>query len=55
MAQVCYEFDVPYAVIRVISDHANPKAKDHFTDFLKQWTGRYASGALLSYTASRAL
>lgn len=55
MAQVCYEFGVPYAVMRVISDHANQNAKDHFTDFLEQWAGRYSCGVLLKFMASRAL
>lgn len=55
MAQVCYEFGVRYAVMRVISDHANQNAKDHFTDFLEQWAGRYTCGVLLRFMASRAL
>ncbi|CAM4051045.1 adenosylhomocysteine nucleosidase [Bordetella tumbae] len=55
MAQVCYEFGVPYAVMRVISDHANQDAKDHFTNFLEQWAGRYTCGVLRQFIASRVL
>jgi len=55
MAQVCYEFGVPYAVMRVVSDHANQNAKDHFTDFLEQWAGRYTCGVLLKFMANRAV
>jgi len=54
MAQVCYEFGIPYAVMRVISDHANQDAKDHFTDFLTQRAGRYTCGVLSRFIASRA-
>ncbi|MBO1114107.1 5'-methylthioadenosine/adenosylhomocysteine nucleosidase [Bordetella petrii] len=53
MAQVCYEFGVPYAVMRVVSDHANQHAKDHFAHFLEQWAGRYTCGVLLKFMASR--
>jgi len=53
MAQVCHEFGVPYAVMRVISDHADQHAKGHFADFLEQWAGHYTCGVLLKFMASR--
>lgn len=54
MAQVCYESGVPYAVMRVISDHADPSAKEHFADFLEHRAGRYTCGVLSRLMESRA-
>jgi len=53
MAQVCYEFGVPYAVMRVVSDHADQSAKDHFANFLEHSAGRYTCGVLLKFMANR--
>jgi len=54
MAQVCYESGVPYAVMRVISDHADPSATEHFADFLQHKAGRYTCGVLSRLMESRA-
>src|SRR5690606_34374812 len=54
MAQVCYESGIPYAVMRVISDHADPGAKEHFADFLEHRAGRYTCGVLARLMESRA-
>ncbi|CAM4257759.1 5'-methylthioadenosine/adenosylhomocysteine nucleosidase [Bordetella muralis] len=54
MAQVCYEFGVPFAVMRVVSDHADHAAKDHFSDFLEKKARHYTCGVLLKFIASRA-
>jgi len=53
MAQVCYEFGIPYAVLRVISDHADPGAKLQFADFLERKAGRYTWGVLSKFLQAR--
>jgi len=55
MAQICYEYGIPYAVMRVISDHADESAKDQFADFLEQKAGHYTCGVLLKLMAGRGL
>lgn len=42
VAQVCFEFGVPYAVIRTISDKANENASIDFNRFLERVAQRYA-------------
>lgn len=42
VAQVCYELDVPCAVIRTISDKANEHAATDFMRFVKSVAARYA-------------
>jgi adenosylhomocysteine nucleosidase len=36
IAQVCYEFDIPFIVIRTISDNANQEATFSFQAFIEQ-------------------
>ncbi|MFY3552150.1 5'-methylthioadenosine/adenosylhomocysteine nucleosidase [Achromobacter insolitus] len=55
MAQVCYEFGVPYAVLRVISDQADHAAKADFTDFLMNLARVYTAGILAPLLKSGAL
>ncbi|MGV8894442.1 MAG: 5'-methylthioadenosine/adenosylhomocysteine nucleosidase [Burkholderiaceae bacterium] len=42
VAQVCFEFGIPFAVIRTISDKANENACIDFNSFLEQVAQRYA-------------
>jgi adenosylhomocysteine nucleosidase len=42
VAQVCVELDVPFAVIRAISDNANENAATDFMRFVKSVAARYA-------------
>lgn len=42
VAQVCFEFGVPFAVIRTISDKANENASIDFKRFLERVAQRYA-------------
>jgi adenosylhomocysteine nucleosidase len=42
VAQVCFELDVPFAVIRTISDNANEDAATDFMRFVKSVAARYA-------------
>ncbi|RJG07627.1 5'-methylthioadenosine/adenosylhomocysteine nucleosidase [Noviherbaspirillum cavernae] len=44
VAQVCFEFGVPYAVIRTISDAANEDAPVDFLKFIERVASRYAFG-----------
>jgi len=46
MAQVCYEHDVPHAIVRTISDTADDHATALFTTFLTDIAGAYSSGVL---------
>lgn len=41
VAQVCYEYKIPYTVIRTISDHANEKATLDFNKFINQISNIY--------------
>jgi adenosylhomocysteine nucleosidase len=44
VAQVCFEFGIPYAVIRTISDAANEDAPLDFMQFIERVAARYAFG-----------
>ena len=44
VAQVCAEFDVPFAVIRTISDTADEHAPMNFMQFIDRVAARYAFG-----------
>jgi adenosylhomocysteine nucleosidase len=44
VAQVCFEFGVPFAVARTISDNANEDAPVDFLQFIQRVAARYAFG-----------
>ena len=44
VAQVCFEFGVPFAVIRTISDGANEESPQDFMHFIERVASRYAFG-----------
>lgn len=46
MAQVCYEFGVPFVVIRTISDTADEHAAVNFPRFVKKVAQRYTEGII---------
>ncbi len=46
LAQVCYEHDVAFAVVRTISDTADADAPASFMEFLHALSGTYSSGIL---------
>jgi adenosylhomocysteine nucleosidase len=46
IAQVCYEHDMPCAVVRTISDTADDHAHASFKSFLTDIAGSYSSGIL---------
>jgi adenosylhomocysteine nucleosidase len=46
VAQVCYYFDVPFALIRTISDGGDEAAKEHFSESLNSLAAHYAAGII---------
>jgi adenosylhomocysteine nucleosidase len=42
VAQVCYEYDIPFTIIRTISDTADEKSIHDFPLFIKQISGKYS-------------
>jgi adenosylhomocysteine nucleosidase len=55
IAQVCYEHDVPCAVVRTISDTADDHAHMSFASFLTDIAGTYSSGILRRFLAAYAV
>ncbi|NLA51233.1 MAG: 5'-methylthioadenosine/adenosylhomocysteine nucleosidase [Alcaligenaceae bacterium] len=46
VAQVCYEYEIPFAIFRIISDRADSQASMDFNDFLSEVAPNYASPIL---------
>jgi adenosylhomocysteine nucleosidase len=51
VAQVCYEYGIPFNVIRIISDKANDNALIDFPRFAQRVASAYALGILKLYLA----
>ncbi|WP_457615633.1 5'-methylthioadenosine/adenosylhomocysteine nucleosidase [Lutibacter sp.] len=51
VAQVCFEYDIPFSIIRTISDKANDNATIDFPKFAKAVASNYALGILKNYFA----
>ena len=49
VAQVCYEYDLPFQIIRIISDKANDNSHIDFPKFADEVAGKYALGVLEKY------
>lgn len=49
VAQVCYEYDIPFSIMRVISDKANSDAHIDFPLFVTQIASKYALGIFKKY------
>ena len=49
VAQVCYEYNIPFSIIRIISDKANDNAHIDFPKFAKEIASHYALGILKEY------
>lgn len=47
VAQVCYEYEVPFAIFRIISDRADSTARGDFNDFLNEVAPNYASAIVM--------
>ncbi|MBN3856107.1 5'-methylthioadenosine/adenosylhomocysteine nucleosidase [Paraburkholderia sp. Ac-20340] len=52
IAQVCYEYGVPCAVVRTISDTADEHASASFSSFLTDIAGTYSTGILRQFLAA---
>lgn len=53
VAQVCYEYGVPFSVIRTISDSADEAAPVDFTKFIRFVASAYARGIVEALFAAR--
>jgi len=51
VAQVCYEYNIPFSIIRIISDKANDNATIDFSKFSNTIASNYALGILKNYFA----
>ena len=49
VAQVCYEYQIPFSIFRTISDKADDNAHVVFQKFAKQVASKYALGILRAY------
>jgi adenosylhomocysteine nucleosidase len=49
VAQVCFEYEVPFSIIRIISDKANDNATIDFPKFANSIASKYALGILKNY------
>jgi len=49
VAQVCYEYKIPFSILRIISDKANNNAHIDFPKFAKEVASHYALGILENY------
>jgi adenosylhomocysteine nucleosidase len=49
VAQVCYEYKIPFNILRTISDKANDNSHIDFPRFASEVAGRYASGIIKNY------
>ncbi len=49
VAQVCYEYNIPFSIIRIISDKANDNAHIDFPKFAKEVASHYALGIFKKY------
>lgn len=49
VAQICEEYNIPYNIIRVISDKADHSAAIDFHSFVTQVASQYSAGILMEY------
>jgi adenosylhomocysteine nucleosidase len=49
VAQVCFEFGIPFAVIRTVSDGANEESAIDFTQFVERVASGYAFGIIEAF------
>lgn len=52
VAQVCYEYEIPFSIIRTISDESNNNAHIDFPKFAQRIASKYAHGVLREYFLS---
>ncbi|HIP49319.1 MAG TPA: 5'-methylthioadenosine/adenosylhomocysteine nucleosidase [Lutibacter sp.] len=49
VAQVCYEYEIPFQIIRIISDKADDNSHIDFPKFANEVAGKYTLGILEKY------
>lgn len=49
VAQVCFEYKIPFSIVRTISDNANNNAHIDFPNFANEIASNYALGILKNY------
>lgn len=49
VAQICYEYEIPFSIIRIISDNADNTAHIDFEKFVNNISSNYALGILENY------
>ena len=53
VAQVCYEHEIPFGVVRIVSDNSNSDAHIDFYEFIKSTACVYSLGILKNYLENR--
>jgi len=53
VAQVCEDYQIPYLVIRVVSDKADHSAAVDFQSFIADVASKYSSGIITEYLSNR--
>ena len=53
VAQVCHDYDVPFAAVRTISDRADDAATNDFSRFIEEVASRYTFALISTWMASR--
>ena len=53
VAQVCHDYEVPFAAVRTISDRADDAATTEFSRFIQEVASRYTSALMAKWMASR--
>ncbi len=53
VAQVCFDFKVPFAAVRVISDRADDQASVNFAQFIEEVAAPYGAHVIQSYLQTR--
>jgi adenosylhomocysteine nucleosidase len=54
IAQVCFDYDVPMAAVRIISDRADDSAHVDFAEFINTVASHYSASIIDAFIASRA-
>jgi adenosylhomocysteine nucleosidase len=53
VAQVCHDYDVPFAAVRTISDRADDAATTDFSRFIEEVASRYTFALISTWIAKR--
>lgn len=53
VAQVCHDYDIPFAAVRTISDRADDAATNDFSRFIEEVASRYTFALISTWIAKR--